>query len=183
MFGIHNNQHPQNQNYCQFHNSYQLSDEYVPVHWKRVRNYESGCIRLYCPCLSYHHHILQTGVAGGKPGFIPGNAGVDYPDFKNIPITDFTCQNFLLPGFYADTFTSCQVQCSTRTHPILVRYSVLRGHIHVMLGTVFFADTFYSCQVQCSTWTHSRHVRYSVLRGHIQFLSGTVFYADTFTSC
>jgi len=49
------------------------------------------------------------GGAGGGRGFIPGKAGVDYPDFKTIPATDFTCENFLLPGFYADTFTSCQV--------------------------------------------------------------------------
>ena len=49
------------------------------------------------------------GGASGPPGFIPGKAGVDYPDFKSIPATDFTCENFILPGFYADTFTSCQV--------------------------------------------------------------------------
>ena len=54
----------------------------------------------------------QTGGGGGgigTPGFIPGKAGMDYPDFKSIPATDFTCENFILPGFYADTFTSCQV--------------------------------------------------------------------------
>ena len=49
------------------------------------------------------------GGGGGPPGFIPGKAGVDYPDFRSIPNTDFTCENFILPGFYADTFTSCQV--------------------------------------------------------------------------
>ena len=46
---------------------------------------------------------------GGK---IPGKPGVDYPDFKTIPATDFTCENFILEGFYADTFTSCQVNCT-----------------------------------------------------------------------
>ena len=50
------------------------------------------------------------GGGGGPPGFIPGKAGVDYPDFRSIPATDFTCENFILPGFYADTFTSCQVK-------------------------------------------------------------------------
>ena len=30
------------------------------------------------------------GGAGGGRGFIPGKAGVDYPDFKTIPATDFT---------------------------------------------------------------------------------------------
>ena len=49
------------------------------------------------------------GSGGSNPGFIPGKAGVDYPDFRSIPTTDFTCENFILPGFYADTFTSCQV--------------------------------------------------------------------------
>ena len=44
-----------------------------------------------------------------KDGKIPGKPGVDYPDFKTIPATDFSCENFLLEGFYADTFTSCQV--------------------------------------------------------------------------
>ena len=41
---------------------------------------------------------------------IPGRPGVDYPDFKVIPVTDFSCENFILEGFYADTFTSCQVK-------------------------------------------------------------------------
>ena len=50
-----------------------------------------------------------AGGGGAGRGFIPGKAGTDYPDFKTIPATDFTCENFLLPGFYADTFTSCQV--------------------------------------------------------------------------
>ena len=54
------------------------------------------------------------GAGGGPPGFIPGKAGVDYPDFRSIPNTDFTCENFILPGFYADTFTSCQVRYSLK---------------------------------------------------------------------
>ncbi len=54
---------------------------------------------------------LQTGVRNQnkRDGKIPGKPGVDYPDFKTIPATDFSCENFLLEGFYADTFTSCQV--------------------------------------------------------------------------
>jgi hypothetical protein len=52
----------------------------------------------------------QGGGDGGDGGNkIPGRAGVDYPDFKVIPVTDFSCENFILEGFYADTFTSCQV--------------------------------------------------------------------------
>jgi hypothetical protein len=46
---------------------------------------------------------------------------VDYPDFKNIPVTDFTCENFILPGFYADTFTSCQASVS-RKEQITVQF-------------------------------------------------------------
>ena len=48
-----------------------------------------------------------SGEGGGNK--IPGRPGVDYPDFKVIPVTDFSCENFILEGFYADTFTSCQV--------------------------------------------------------------------------
>ena len=53
----------------------------------------------------------QQAAGGGRngEGFIPGIPGKDYPDFKAIPATEFTCENFILEGFYADTFTSCQV--------------------------------------------------------------------------
>ena len=51
---------------------------------------------------------LQPESGGGR-GKIPGTPGVDYPDFKAIPVTEFSCENFILEGFYADTFTSCQV--------------------------------------------------------------------------
>ena len=58
----------------------------------------------------------QSGLSGSGSGSgegggnkIPGRPGVDYPDFKVIPVTDFSCENFILEGFYADTFTSCQV--------------------------------------------------------------------------
>ncbi len=69
---------------------------------------------------------MQVSGMVGKPGFIPGKAGVDYPDFKIIPETDFTCQNFLLPGFYADTFTSCQV--------IDISFSLLHTYMMMTLG-------------------------------------------------
>ena len=54
---------------------------------------------------------LQSTITnqGNRNGKIPGKPGVDYPDFKTIPATDFSCENFILEGFYADTFTSCQV--------------------------------------------------------------------------
>ncbi len=52
----------------------------------------------------------QSPGEGEGSSKIPGRAGVDYPDFKVIPVTDFSCENFILEGFYADTFTSCQVK-------------------------------------------------------------------------
>ena len=65
--------------------------------------------RLRPEVLAQLRRAQATGGGGGGQGFIPGKAGVDYPDFRSIPATDFTCENFILPGFYADTFTSCQV--------------------------------------------------------------------------
>ncbi len=56
--------------------------------------------------------LASTGEGGGNK--IPGRPGVDYPDFKVIPVTDFSCENFILEGFYADTFTSCQVSMKTQ---------------------------------------------------------------------
>ena len=57
---------------------------------------------------------LQPENGGGR-GKIPGTPGVDYPDFKAVPVTEFSCENFILEGFYADTFTSCQVAECVRT--------------------------------------------------------------------
>ena len=52
---------------------------------------------------------FTTGGGSAGQGRIPGVPGKDYPDFKTIPNTEFSCENFILEGFYADTFTSCQV--------------------------------------------------------------------------
>ena len=52
---------------------------------------------------------FTTNGGSGSQGKIPGIPGKDYPDFKTIPNTEFSCENFILEGFYADTFTSCQV--------------------------------------------------------------------------
>ena len=41
----------------------------------------------------------QTKLTGGGKGHIPGKPGVDYPDFKTIPNTEFSCENFILEGF------------------------------------------------------------------------------------
>ncbi|XP_059083570.1 titin-like [Tigriopus californicus] len=59
--------------------------------------------------------LKKLGISVNRPNpnaaqanFIPGVPGKDYPDFKSIPPTAFSCENFILEGFYADTFTSCQ---------------------------------------------------------------------------
>lgn len=40
---------------------------------------------------------------------VPGEPGVDYPNYKDIPATSFNCKNIKSPGFYADIEASCQV--------------------------------------------------------------------------
>ena len=47
---------------------------------------------------------------------IPGTPGTDFPDFRSIPVTQFTCldgsaspSGTRRPGFYADVETQCQV--------------------------------------------------------------------------
>ncbi|KAK7080337.1 hypothetical protein SK128_018738 [Halocaridina rubra] len=39
---------------------------------------------------------------------IPGEAGIDYPNFRNVPNTSFTCSSQEHPGLYADTEAQCQ---------------------------------------------------------------------------
>ncbi|CAL8074832.1 unnamed protein product [Orchesella dallaii] len=40
---------------------------------------------------------------------IPGEAGIDYPIFGEIPKTSFSCKDHPWPGYYADTQARCQV--------------------------------------------------------------------------
>ena len=40
---------------------------------------------------------------------IPGEAGVDYPVFNNVPDTGFDCASQDTPGIYTDTQAQCQV--------------------------------------------------------------------------
>ena len=94
-------------------------------------------IHLHLHIYSMHYFIQVSGMVG-KPGFIPGKAGVDYPDFKIIPETDFTCQNFLLPGFYADTFTSCQVK---HFFIFCYIYKHLIKSFHLIFGMMIYKRT------------------------------------------
>ena len=68
---------------------------------------------------------FTTNGGSGSQGKIPGIPGKDYPDFKTIPNTEFSCENFILEGFYADTFTSCQVM-------ILVIYDYVNSNIDLV---------------------------------------------------
>lgn len=44
-----------------------------------------------------------------EKGAIPGRKGQDYPVYKVVPTTSFTCSGRLVPGYYADPDTRCQV--------------------------------------------------------------------------
>lgn len=46
---------------------------------------------------------------GGDYSAIPGEAGIDYPIYTEIPKTSFDCQNQQWPGYYADVEAQCQV--------------------------------------------------------------------------
>lgn len=41
---------------------------------------------------------------------IPGEAGLDYPIYGEIPRTQFSCKDQAWPGYYADTQARCQVR-------------------------------------------------------------------------
>ena len=40
---------------------------------------------------------------------IPGDPGVDYPVFSEVPDTDFNCAQQEFPGIYTDVEAQCQV--------------------------------------------------------------------------
>lgn len=46
---------------------------------------------------------------GGDYSAIPGEAGIDYPIYTEIPKTSFDCINQQWPGYYADVEAQCQV--------------------------------------------------------------------------
>lgn len=46
---------------------------------------------------------------GGDYSAIPGNPGVDYPIYANLPETSFDCLQQQWPGYYADVEAQCQV--------------------------------------------------------------------------
>ncbi|XP_055599112.1 spidroin-2 [Uranotaenia lowii] len=46
---------------------------------------------------------------GGDYSAIPGEPGIDYPIYSEIPETSFDCKQQQFPGYYADTEAQCQV--------------------------------------------------------------------------
>lgn len=48
---------------------------------------------------------------------IPGDAGIDYPIFGEVPRTAFSCKDHKWPGYYADTQARCQVMLSYKLVP------------------------------------------------------------------
>ena len=56
-----------------------------------------------------YHNINLTDAAGDlvmNP--IPGEAGVDYPVFNEVPVTGFDCSAQANPGIYTDVEARCQ---------------------------------------------------------------------------
>ena len=77
---------------------------------------------------------------------IPGEAGVDFPVLAAVPDTDFSCENRVSGGYYADTQTLCQVfhVCldSGSSYFGLIKYSFVCPN-----GTVFHQQYF-----TCDWW-------------------------------
>nr|CAD7404948.1 unnamed protein product [Timema cristinae] len=44
----------------------------------------------------------------GDYSAIPGQPGVDYPIYSEVPLTSFRCDNQRFPGYYGDVETQCQ---------------------------------------------------------------------------
>lgn len=55
-----------------------------------------------------NEHITYDDYDDGQG--VPGNPGVDYPTYTDIPLTQFECKNEKAPGFYADVEAGCQVR-------------------------------------------------------------------------
>ena len=83
---------------------------------------------------------FTTGGGSSSQGKIPGVPGKDYPDFKTIPNTEFSCENFILEGFYADTFTSCQVIYENREWSTIILYLI--KYIYFWLSYITYPHLF-----------------------------------------
>ncbi|XP_076350733.1 uncharacterized protein LOC143247116 isoform X2 [Tachypleus tridentatus] len=61
--------------------------------------------------------LCCQGNEGGKVRIIRGHPGIDYPDYREVPETPFSCRDHLYEGLYADVDAQCQVYryCYTET--------------------------------------------------------------------
>ena len=53
--------------------------------------------------------MVRTAEQGLEMRPIPGEPGVDYPVFSEVPDTDFNCRQQEFPGIYTDVESNCQV--------------------------------------------------------------------------
>ena len=52
---------------------------------------------------------MRTAEQGLEMRPIPGEPGVDYPVFSEVPDTDFNCRQQEFPGIFTDVESNCQV--------------------------------------------------------------------------
>ncbi|KAF8776911.1 uncharacterized protein LOC129975919 [Argiope bruennichi] len=79
---------------------------------------------------------------------IPGQPGTDYPTYYEIPLTNFDCKEFQLPGFYADEEADCQVfhNCDTERQ----KHSFLCPNGTVFNQELFICDWWYNVKCEDS---------------------------------
>jgi len=79
---------------------------------------------------------------------IPGEAGLDYPVLASVPDTDFSCDNRVSGGYYADTQTACQVfhVClhSGSSYFGLIKYSFVCPNGTMFQQKYFTCDWWYN---------------------------------------
>ncbi|GBN92380.1 hypothetical protein AVEN_203874-1, partial [Araneus ventricosus] len=78
----------------------------------------------------------------------PGQPGTDYPNYYEIPLTNFDCKEYHAPGFYADVEAGCQVfhNCDTD----LQKHSFLCPNGTVFRQELFICDWWYNVRCEDS---------------------------------
>ncbi|KAH7977360.1 hypothetical protein HPB49_000944 [Dermacentor silvarum] len=87
-----------------------FSDEVL--YWPSKMKITAGLLLLLA--LAAPHHCKRTkrwdeSKGQNQEGWVRGTAGVDYPDYKEIPRTSFRCSQQPYEGMYADLEAQCQV--------------------------------------------------------------------------
>ena len=91
----------------------------------------------------------QNGRRQGGPfgGTIPGSPGTDFPVFKSIPVTSFSCVGGrnsppMQAGFYADIETQCQVKIEAKyRHNFKLRHEAEEQKFSVLLLSQVYERT------------------------------------------